>query len=53
MEHPAVLECAITAVPDEERGQIVKATVVPAENYHPSEALAKEAGARKKSNSAV
>ena len=25
MEHPAVLECAITAVPDPDRGQIVKA----------------------------
>jgi acetyl-CoA synthetase len=42
MEHPAVLECAITAVPDEERGQIVKATVVLTGNYHPGEALAKE-----------
>lgn len=28
MTHPAVLECAITGVPDEIRGQIVKATVV-------------------------
>jgi acetyl-CoA synthetase len=28
MTHPAVLECAITAVPDEIRGQIVKATIV-------------------------
>ena len=28
MEHPAVLECAITGVPDEVRGQVVKATVV-------------------------
>ena len=42
MEHPAVLECAITAVPDPERGQIVKATVVPSKNYHPSEELARE-----------
>jgi acetyl-CoA synthetase len=42
MEHPAVLECAITAVPDPDRGQIVKATVVPSKNYHPSEELAKE-----------
>jgi acetyl-CoA synthetase len=42
MEHPAVLECAITAVPDEERGQIVKATVVLTDNYHPGDALAKE-----------
>jgi acetyl-CoA synthetase len=42
MEHPAVLECAITAVPDAERGQIVKATVVVSKNYHPSEELARE-----------
>ena len=28
MTHPAVTECAITGVPDEVRGQIVKATVV-------------------------
>jgi acetyl-CoA synthetase len=42
MEHPAVLECAITAVPDPDRGQIVKATVVISKNYHPSEELAKE-----------
>jgi len=42
MEHPAVLECAITAVPDPDRGQIVKATIDPSKNYHPSEELAKE-----------
>lgn len=42
MEHPAVLECAITAVPDELRGQIVKATVVLAKGYEASEALVKE-----------
>ncbi|MCE5345774.1 MAG: AMP-binding protein [Bacteroidales bacterium] len=42
IEHPAVLECAITAVPDPIRGQIVKATVVLSKNYKPSEELAKE-----------
>jgi acetyl-CoA synthetase len=42
MEHPAVLECAITAVPDPDRGQIVKATIVTSKNYDPGEALAKE-----------
>ena len=42
MEHPAVLECAITAVPDELRGQIVKATVVLAKGYEGSDALVKE-----------
>jgi acetyl-CoA synthetase len=42
LEHPAVLECAITAVPDPDRGQVVKATIVTAKNYHPSDELAKE-----------
>ncbi|MGI6669172.1 MAG: AMP-binding protein [Acetivibrionales bacterium] len=42
LEHPAVLECAITAVPDPDRGQIVKATVVLAKNYTPSDGLVKE-----------
>ena len=40
LEHPAVLECAITAVPDEDRGQIVKATVVVSKNYTASNELA-------------
>nr|WP_319267816.1 AMP-binding protein [uncultured Draconibacterium sp.] len=34
MTHPAVVECAITGVPDEIRGQIVKATVVLAPDYN-------------------
>lgn len=42
MEHPAVLETAITAVPDEIRGQVVKATIVLAKGYTPSEELKKE-----------
>ncbi len=42
IEHPAVMECAITAVPDPDRGQIVKATVVLTKDYHPSEELVKE-----------
>lgn len=33
LTHPAVVECAITAVPDEVRGQIVKATIVLAREY--------------------
>ena len=33
MTHPAVVECAITGVPDEIRGQVVKATVVLAPDY--------------------
>lgn len=42
LEHPAVLECAITAVPDPIRGQVVKATVVLAKNYSPGDDLVKE-----------
>lgn len=42
MEHPAVLECAITAVPDPDRGQIVKATVVLTAGYVPGDTLAVE-----------
>ena len=42
MEHPAVLECAITAVPDETRGQIVKATIVLAKGYTAGDELKKE-----------
>jgi acetyl-CoA synthetase len=33
MTHPAVVECAITGVPDEVRGQVVKATVVLSSEY--------------------
>ncbi len=44
LTHPAVLECAVTAVPHPDRGQVVKATVVLVKNrgYEPSEALIKE-----------
>lgn len=42
LEHPGVLETAITAVPHPVRGQIVKATVVLARGYQPSEELKKE-----------
>ena len=33
MTHPAVVECAITGVPDEIRGQVVKATIVLSKAY--------------------
>jgi acetyl-CoA synthetase len=42
MEHPAVLECAITGEPDPIRGQVVKATVVLASGWHPSDDLRQE-----------
>lgn len=42
MEHKSVLECAVTGVPDPIRGNIVKATIVLAKGYTPSEELKKE-----------
>jgi acetyl-CoA synthetase len=42
MEHPSVLECAITGAPDPLRGQVVKATIVLAKGYTASEELKKE-----------
>ncbi len=41
-EHPAVLECAVTGVPDPDRGAVVKASVVLAVGHTPSEALSRE-----------
>lgn len=35
MEHPAVVECAVNAAPDEVRGQVVKASIVLAPEYQP------------------
>ncbi len=42
MEHPAVLECAVTPAPDPIRGQVVKATIVLARGYTASDALSDE-----------
>lgn len=42
IQHEAVLECAVTGVPDKERGQLVKATIVLREGYQPSDELAEE-----------
>lgn len=44
MTHPAVVECAITGIPDEIRGQIIKATIVLASEYKDkaNDALIKE-----------
>ncbi len=42
IEHPAVLECAVTGAPDPDRVQVVKATVVLAKGYSPSPELSAE-----------
>jgi acetyl-CoA synthetase len=42
IEHPAVLECAITGAPDAERGAVVKASIILAKGYAPSDSLVKE-----------
>ncbi|MDQ3676207.1 MAG: AMP-binding protein, partial [Actinomycetota bacterium] len=45
LEHAAVAEAAAVAAPDERRGNVVKAFVVLAEGYEPSEELGKEISA--------
>jgi len=45
LEHPAVAEAAAVASPDERRGNIVKAFIVPAAGYEPSDELAGEISA--------
>jgi len=40
LAHPAVAECGVTGVPDETRGQIVKAFVVLKPDYKPGEDMA-------------
>ena len=42
MQHPAVLECAVTGVPDPVRGQVIKAWIMLTKNTTPSEELKKE-----------
>ena len=55
MSHPAVVECAITGVPDEIRGQVVKATVILSKEYKDKagEDLIKNSGPRKKNYGSI
>jgi len=42
LKHPCCLECAVTAVPDPIRGQIVKASIILRQGFEPSDELKKE-----------
>ena len=42
LKHPAVAECGVVGVPDELRGQILKAFIIVRDGFMPSEALIKE-----------
>ena len=42
VSHPAVAEAAVVGAPDRERGHVVRAVIVPADGYEPSDALARE-----------
>ena len=52
MELPYVLECGVSAAPDEVRGQIVKASIVLTEGTEPTEELKKEIQDYVKANTA-
>lgn len=42
MEHPAVQECAVTGIPDDKRGELIKATIKLSPGYIASEELEKD-----------
>jgi acetyl-CoA synthetase len=51
-QHGAVLECAVTGVPDELRGQAIKASIILRTEYAPTDELKKEIRAFVKANAA-
>ncbi len=53
MQHPAVLECAVTGVADDARNQVVKATIVVAPGYEESHQLSQELQEFAKTESAL
>ena len=52
MELPYVLECGVSAEPDEVRGQVIKASIVLVKGTTPSEELKKEIQNYVKNNTA-
>lgn len=52
IQHPSVLECAVTGAPDPIRGIVVKATIVLAKGYTASDELVKELQTYVKKNTA-
>jgi acyl-coenzyme A synthetase/AMP-(fatty) acid ligase len=52
LEHPDVIESAVVASPDAERGEVVKAFIVLADNIEASDALAADIQAHVKTTTA-
>ena len=52
-EHDAVMECAVTGIPDPLRGQLIKVSIILNEGYEPSDSLKKEIRGYVKSNAAA
>lgn len=42
LTHPSVIECAVTAYPDDVRGQVVKASIILTKDYEASDELKKD-----------